>query len=645
MEEKIYLKTLDCYQRATEEQRKRYTRKPYYDLSRLPTEQLVQEWTAYIQECGKSYSLSTVHQQTVYFHQICRFINSGQKTKGSMKDQTKDQWGQQFKKWLLSEGLQAYRTSRKGQNGNWQERTPVMLYLLRMLDFINSEMTGQRIYLRDLPCYQQASEEQQKKCGQNPFFDLSPLPSEQLRQEWESYIRKTSEIYTLGSFFQHRVYYNQICRFISSRHRSVNSMKDRTKDQWVVQFKGWMMSEGIQLNRTSPNAYNNEGLARNPNISYLIRMLDFINPDMTEDETEKDIWQLDKLPIAINDNPIKRHKTLNFTGIKQPDMRSEVKKGIYMQLQKEAIGTVIREITVVKRMTEYLRKKHPEMQSLGELDRDIFEEYLIHLKTDDTTTKRLHTEITRLRSLLEIIGKLYNYPLLENLIINRDIPSTPRAEFKTYSDEELKRLNAEIVKMDEQLARLMIIHQMLGTRISDTLTLRTDCIREHKGEKIIHIRQMKTHPYEKPISEELAMLIQIAIKHTRDKFGETEYIFVRESNPSTPMLYNRVQTRIVQMIREKDLRDDDGNLFGFGTHMYRHYYGVKLTEMHLDDWTIARLLGHSSVHSVKYYRKMSNQILADETRKARQRLSRIILENLDGWGEEYEQVRYDASFE
>ncbi len=47
--------------------------------------------------------------------------------------------------------------------------------------------------------------------------------------------------------------------------------------------------------------------------------------------------------------------------------------------------------------------------------------------------------------------------------------------------------------------------------------------------------------------------------------------------------------------------------------------GMKLTEMHLDDWTIAKLLGHSSVRNVKYYRKMSNQLLADETRKARQR--------------------------
>ena len=268
---------------------------------------------------------------------------------------------------------------------------------------------------------------------------------------------------------------------------------------------------------------------------------------------------------------------------------------------------------------------------------------VIHLKTDRTRTKSLHGEITRLRALLEAVGKTYKYPILENLIINRDIPPTARAEFRTYSDEELKRLNAEIVKMNEQIARLMILHQMLGTRISDTLTLRTDCLRGQPGDRVVHIRQMKTHPYEKPVSEEIAILIERSIQYTKKKWGETEYIFVSDSDPSLPAQYNRIQTQVVQMIREKDLRDDYGRLFGFGTHMYRHYYGVKLTEMHLDDWTIARLLGHSSVHNVKYYRKMSNQILADETRKVRERLSQLILENLDGWGEEYEQVRYDVS--
>ena len=109
------------------------------------------------------------------------------------------------------------------------------------------------------------------------------------------------------------------------------------------------------------------------------------------------------------------------------------------------------------------------------------------------------------------------------------------------------------------------------------------------------------------------------------------------------MQYMAIKTKVMSMIQEKQLKDDHGELFGFGTHMFRHYYGVKLTEMHLDDWTIARLLGHKSLKNVKYYRKMSNQILANDTRKARNRLSQMVLECLDGWEEEYEQIRYDDS--
>ena len=40
--------------------------------------------------------------------------------------------------------------------------------------------------------------------------------------------------------------------------------------------------------------------------------------------------------------------------------------------------------------------------------------------------------------------------------------------------------------------------------------------------------------------------------------------------------------------------------------------------------------------------KMSNQTLADETREVRNMLSEIILQSLDGWEEEYGQIREDA---
>lgn len=213
------------------------------------------------------------------------------------------------------------------------------------------------------------------------------------------------------------------------------------------------------------------------------------------------------------------------------------------------------------------------------------------------------------------------------------------------SNREVERLNAHIVKMNEQIARVLIIHQMLGTRISDTLTLETDCLYEKDDETIIKIRQMKTNTYEKPISKELALLLRRAIKYTQERYGETKYIFVNPEDTSRPLQYATLQNKVIRMIRKEELRDDNGRLFGFGTHLYRYYYGAKLMELNLDDWTIARLLGQSSLNNVKYYRRMSNCALADETREVRNEISELILDNLDGWGAEYEQVRQNDSLE
>ena len=42
------------------------------------------------------------------------------------------------------------------------------------------------------------------------------------------------------------------------------------------------------------------------------------------------------------------------------------------------------------------------------------------------------------------------------------------------------------------------------------------------------------------------------------------------------MKYATVQQKITDKIYQENLRDDKGEYFGFGSHMYRHIYGMKL---------------------------------------------------------------------
>lgn len=501
-----------------------------------------------------------------------------------------------------------------------------------------------KIYFRDMEGYGALTEHQKKYIGKNTAFDLGKLPTKVMQEEMAGFIRERIQSVTITTLRNDKRHYEFLCRFLEKRGRNLDHFLDWKRETWLRKVKAWMFEEGIPLDHERQGTYGATYRMQSGLLGYLDQLIGYLEPEDTKEEQEKDIWLLENLDIQIRENLVKNYKTLNFTKIFQTTIREETKKGIYLNLQVEAISSVARELTAMRRLSGFLKERHPGIQSCKEIDRDILEDYLTYLKTEEITTKHLHSELTRLRSILESIGRILEYGNLEGLFLTRDIPATPKAEFKTYSDAELKRLNAAITKMDEQMARVMVIHQMLGTRISDTLTLQTDCLYKKDGEELIRIRQMKTNTFVKPVSAELALLIRKAIQYTKQKYGETTYIFVSDKDPTHPMRYSTLQGKVIKLIYKEDLRDDNGRMFGFGTHMYRHRYGVKLTEMHLDDWTIARLLGHSSLNNVKYYRKMSNQILADETRQARHKMSLKILECLDGWEEEYEQIRQDACF-
>ena len=339
------------------------------------------------------------------------------------------------------------------------------------------------------------------------------------------------------------------------------------------------------------------------------------------------VWYMERFHLSED--------RLNPSSPVQPDIREEVKKAVFMHLKYSPLGTIQSEMTAIKRFARFLEKRCPDIKSLQELERLHIEQYLIYLQTEAHERKNYRSDLYALRRVLEDVGNLYERQSLSELFLSNDFPSTPRHLFKFYSDAEIKRLNEHIFKMDEQICRALIIHQLLGTRISDTLTLKPDCLSMREGRYFIRIDQVKSVTYEKAISEEVARLIMKAIDYTKERYGETTYIFVKKNDPTKPYQYSMIQNQIMKMIRQEDIRDDNGELLQFGTHIFRHCYGKKLTEMHVDDWMIARLLGHTSTQSVHYYRKIGNKLMADETRAAREKIDMILLDIIEGW-DDYE---------
>lgn len=493
-----------------------------------------------------------------------------------------------------------------------------------------------RIYIYELDCYKQATKEKidKMRVSKVRYFNLEGFCSEELRKLLEEFIWERGKLLSPSSLASELIYYNNIRNFLIER--KISKLDARAEEKILLMLKGWMLEHGYALSSKKYRvAYDKVGIETPGIVKYMKKILQYAKEDDDRDEQEKDIWILKNFDFPIQSNPIKNTETINFTKIVQPDIREETKKAIFMHLKYSPLGSIQAELSAIKRFSGFLEKRCQEIKSLQELERSHIEQYLIYLQTEAQERKNFRSDLYALRRVIEDVGNLYERQSMSELFLSNDFPSTPRHLFRFYTDKEIKRLNEHIFKMDEQICRALIIHQLLGTRISDTLTLKTDCLSMREDRYFIRIDQVKSVTYEKAISEEVARLIMKAIDYTKEQYGETTYIFVKKDDPTKPYQYSMIQNRIMRMIRQEDIRDDNGELLQFGTHVFRHCYGKKLTEMHVDDWMIAKLLGHTSVYSVSYYRKIGNKLMADETRKAREKMDKILLDIIEGW-DDYE---------
>ena len=494
-----------------------------------------------------------------------------------------------------------------------------------------------KIYVKELKCYQALPDEKKEKArvkGDTCFHVPEELP-EGIQDLLFRYVTYRGNTLSLDSMRSELWRFHALIRFLMDRHRDLKLLNDLTLDKLTKSLKVWMIKNGYKLTGTH-NRLNADAMETktSPLILYLENIYAFAAGQEDIPEMEKDIWDLSKLDFPLRDNPVHKKGTLNFTGISQDGLRSETRQAFSMTIRYLAIPTLGQQLRAMKRLSEFLHDHYPQILFTKQLNRDVIEDYLTYINTEVTDKKSFRSELTSLKSLLDTIALVTDEPQVRQLFLPGDATDRGRITgYKAYSDEEVKMWNDAILTLPKQVARALIIHQLLGNRIGETLTLTADCICKRGGHVKVRVFQQKTQTtVYKPAGEKVIALIGKAAQETALTFGDRKYIFVNPRNPDLPMTYATVQYHLMKMIRQLDLRNNNGELYGVGTHAFRHTMGRKLTQMHYDDKTIAQLLGHSSLESVHKYRKFGGKELSNETRPMRHNQDMIIKQISKEWG-------------
>lgn len=97
-------------------------------------------------------------------------------------------------------------------------------------------MENDIIYFSDFPNLQETGTRKD-----NGKFDLTLLPTQELKEEFRGYIMYRCKNGTFRALIQDRTAYNHIAKFLNSRiNRRIKSLGDRNPEKWISLLKGWM---------------------------------------------------------------------------------------------------------------------------------------------------------------------------------------------------------------------------------------------------------------------------------------------------------------------------------------------------------------------------------------------------------------------
>ena len=486
-------------------------------------------------------------------------------------------------------------------------------------------MMEEKLWLKELSCFKPA-----RQYSGDGYFDLKRFPTEKLREQIRAFLLDQAEQYSCVTMAKDRRWVKELSEFYSRYYPTMHDIQEIPLAEQQNKFRKFLLSKDEQPFRQRVDALGHPFLQTRRSIRLMEKWMDYAH-DHALPEEEKDIWHLDRFSFPIHQSAVRSFRTISFKKIKNVQMKEEIKKACFLRLHYGSVMAVCHMKSEGTFFANYLMDHHSEIASLTELTREVLEDYFAYTRTDKNARKIGAKSLAYLQGLLTEVENISGAPL-SKLIISSDYPKEPIRLFRSFSKEDLKKIHKAYEDLPEQYTRALVVHELLGTRISDTLTLRQDCLSKRDGAWFIRIDQPKTRAsYSKPINEKIALLIQAAIKYTTEKFGKREYVFVRETNPDMPMQYNALAGAMRRAFYKNDVRDENGKRIGTLTHLFRHTYGQRLTELDVDDIVISKLLGHRSPSPVRYYRKMSSKAMAEQTKNLREQMDKKLEEIIKEW--------------
>jgi len=463
------------------------------------------------------------------------------------------------------------------------------------------------------------------------FTDFKPSLRDELKYFFATKL-VTKGIKASTIFADYQYCMKHFCNFINAYYPQLNSFSELNFESAVALWRSYILSLGLIYDTRTPY--------RAQLYQPYIFFKEFYD---TRNEYEKDIWDCRKIAGA-NYRLNTANYRINFTFVPAV-FRKFVQRYVKLRLTIRSVSQCRTELLSLSRFLSDIHQLEPKWKNLNELTRCHMERYLISYLNSVNTWKRPNVDhLCAIKSFLEYMQRL-DYPEAPaissaSLIFDEDIPSCPRI---SHLSERVKYIpEGVIMQLEENLEHLtpkeyipvVLLLLATGWRISDILNLRYDKCLEHTPQGWYlcgDIQKTNIIDHRVPITDEVYAAIKANVDFAVSKSTE-------ENNPRH-LLFNRYfgkrmgncpdNTRISEALNKlavkRNITDDQGNIYYFRCHAFRHTKGVELINNGMNLIHVQKWMAHMSPEMTLVYARILDTTLRksweEATRKGLFRIS------------------------
>lgn len=412
--------------------------------------------------------------------------------------------------------------------------------------------------------------------------------------------------------------FSTFASFIIEKHPEYVSIIDYDLEDLLAELEQYIFKKGRKTVWTGPKVVDGDMNMRDYtqknaavyNASRMYRYIsDVVYPDTTP-ERVKDIWDVRLLGIPFSTSPSRPRYTVNFTKISQSWFRATAKKYIFFRLQRRTMAAVLDDLKGFNVFSEFLREKHPEINSFSEVDRNIIKDFYAFLNRFGFTGTTYNRRISVMKTFFDI-GNLLGFDGLpaREIIFVEDYVKIVHHVPKFFTDNELRQMNEHVKDLPIQHGRAFFILENCGMRTSDLFSTPIMingvlCIKETESSDngyIFTYTMPKVHRTNSiPVSEIVGHVILSAIEYSKEMYGDDcRYIFAKSK--TEPICNESFVRAMNNMSKKFDLRKDDGSPLRIKGHTFRGTVATQYANRGINLELIRLMLGQRKIGVLKHY--------------------------------------------